>query len=182
MLTRSFVSRDSELWKRLYTIYVRPHLEYAVAAWNPYLKKDKAIIERVQRRATKIPICMKKFNYEQRCEALEITSLEQRRIRGDLIQQFKIIKGLDHVTWHAQPLCISTRDGHVKLHREKSSNCDPRFHFFTNRIANEWNSLPSAVILADTTDGFKNRYDNWIWNGAKKRIRSRKSFCPSATS
>ena len=37
----TFVSRDPFLWKKLYATYVRPHLEYAVAAWSPYTKEDK---------------------------------------------------------------------------------------------------------------------------------------------
>ena len=40
MLKSTFVSRYAELWKRFYTTYVRPHLEYAVQAWNPYATKD----------------------------------------------------------------------------------------------------------------------------------------------
>ena len=36
--------RDSELWKRLYTTYVRPHLEHSVHVWNPYDKKDVKIL------------------------------------------------------------------------------------------------------------------------------------------
>ena len=39
MLKRTFVTRNKNIWKKLYTTYVRPHLEFAVSAWNPYLKK-----------------------------------------------------------------------------------------------------------------------------------------------
>ena len=53
-LKRTFVTRDKIIWKKLYTTYVRPHLEFAIAAWNPYLKKDINLIEKVQRRDTKV--------------------------------------------------------------------------------------------------------------------------------
>ena len=36
------MSRDPELWKRLYITCVKPHLEYDVQLWNPYAKKDVA--------------------------------------------------------------------------------------------------------------------------------------------
>ena len=49
MLKKAFVSRNLAIWKTLYTTYIRPHLEFTIAAWNPYQKKD---IKR--RRATKI--------------------------------------------------------------------------------------------------------------------------------
>ncbi len=58
---------------------MRPHLEFAVQAWSPYLQKDIDAIERVQRRANKMILL-----------ALNLTTLKSRRERGDLIQQFKI--------------------------------------------------------------------------------------------
>ena len=36
MLLKTFVSRESDLWKKLYISLVRPHLEYAVQAWCSY--------------------------------------------------------------------------------------------------------------------------------------------------
>ena len=54
MLKNAFSSRDIVLWTSLYTTYVRPYLEFAAPAWNPRLKRDKSILEKVQRRATRI--------------------------------------------------------------------------------------------------------------------------------
>ena len=58
LLKRTFNCRDPNLWKKLYTTYIRPQLEFAVAAWNPSLKKDITTLEKVQRRATKVPHLM----------------------------------------------------------------------------------------------------------------------------
>ena len=54
MLKKTFVSRDPKLWKELYVSIVRPHLEYAVQAWNPHLQGEIDKIESVQRRAISI--------------------------------------------------------------------------------------------------------------------------------
>jgi len=56
LIKRSFVHRDSDIIKRLFTALVRPHLEYANAVCHPRFKKDRPIeqLERVQRRATKL--------------------------------------------------------------------------------------------------------------------------------
>ena len=54
LIRRSFSYLDGELFKKLYTCFVRPHLEYAQAIWQPHLVKQKRMIENVQIRATKL--------------------------------------------------------------------------------------------------------------------------------
>ena len=53
LLRKTFVSKDPLLWKKLYTTYVRPHLEYAIPAWSLYAKADIHTLEKVHRRATR---------------------------------------------------------------------------------------------------------------------------------
>ena len=77
-------------FKILYTAYVRPHLEYATSAWCPYRKKDIKTLEKVQRRATKLVPAVRHLKYPERLRLLDITTLADRRIRGDAIQYFKI--------------------------------------------------------------------------------------------
>jgi ribonuclease P/MRP protein subunit RPP40 len=89
-LKKAFVSRTNDIWKRLYTTYVRPHLEYAIMAWNPYLIKDKDALESVQRRATKIPHQLRYLSYSDRCSSLGLSTLVDRRARGDLILKYNI--------------------------------------------------------------------------------------------
>jgi len=50
LIKRSFVYRDSDIIKRLFTAHVRPHLEYANVVCHPLFKKDMEKLERVQRR------------------------------------------------------------------------------------------------------------------------------------
>ena len=70
---------------RLYKSLVRPRLEYCIQAWSPYHayhKKDIDILERVQKRATKIVYRYEDLNYKDRLSVLELPSLEERRVRG----------------------------------------------------------------------------------------------------
>jgi ribonucleases P/MRP protein subunit RPP40 len=50
-LARAFLFRDQHVFLRLYSQYVRPHLEFAVSAWAPWYEMDKECLEKVQRRA-----------------------------------------------------------------------------------------------------------------------------------
>ena len=55
------------------------------------------MLEKVERRATKMVYGFNDFMYEQILRRLNITTLETRRLRGDLIEDFKIVKGVDNV-------------------------------------------------------------------------------------
>ena len=59
-LRNSFTCFDAELVRLLYVSLIRPHLEYAVPVWNPYLRKDIEKIENVQHRATRLVPSIKK--------------------------------------------------------------------------------------------------------------------------
>ena len=165
MLNKTFIHMSVDLLKILYTTFVRPHLEYAVAVCNPYAKADIARLEKVQHRATRLIPSLRELNYEERLTLLGITSLEQRRIRGDLIQTYKIINGLDVITWNTpytfeQRLNVPTTRGHDhKLTRELVKNCDQRNNCFTNRVVNNWNVLPTSVVSAPSINSFKARLD-----------------------
>ena len=70
----------------LYKSLARPHLEYCVQAWRPYLQQDTNNIVGVQRRMTKIMREVKEDYYEQWVKKTKLMSLEMRRIRIDLIE------------------------------------------------------------------------------------------------
>ena len=50
------------------------------------------MLERVQRRATKMIQKLRNISYEMRLEC-DLTALEARRLRGDQIEVFKILNG-----------------------------------------------------------------------------------------
>jgi len=76
---------------------VRPKLEYCVQAWRPYLKKDIDLLEKVQQRATRLMMSDKSLSYNDGLQKFGLTTLETRRLRGDLIEVFKMFKGFDNI-------------------------------------------------------------------------------------
>jgi ribonucleases P/MRP protein subunit RPP40 len=170
MLKRTFKFWNCKIFKQLYTAMVRPHLEYCSAVWNPHLKKDISKLERVQRRATKLVPYIRDLPYEERLKKLDILSLEERRVRGDLIQFFKFYKGFNRVNWFhtmvplhslsAEGPAGATRGGEHRLVKQVTK-LDHRANFLSNRVVNEWNKLPTEVVSSSTVNQFKNKLDKF---------------------
>jgi hypothetical protein len=76
---------------KLYKALVRPRLESGMSLTSPYFKKDKEILERVQRRATKMVKNLKQMPYTERLGHLKLPTLAYRRKHGDMINTHKII-------------------------------------------------------------------------------------------
>jgi len=66
MIKRTITYKDLKIMLNLYKTLVRPHVEYCVRAWSPYYKKDKELLEKVQRRFTKMIKGMKGKSYDYR--------------------------------------------------------------------------------------------------------------------
>jgi ribonuclease P/MRP protein subunit RPP40 len=77
----------------IYEQYVRPHLEYAIQDWCPWTQQDIKVLEAVQKRAIRL-INGLSGTYEEKLQQVNLTTLEDRRSRGDAIETFKVPKGL----------------------------------------------------------------------------------------
>ena len=81
---------------------------------------------------------------------LNLYSLEQRRIRGDPIETYKLIslkKNIDSTQFFSEARDNNTRGYSLKLYKQRS-RLELRKHFFSQRVVNHWNELPELVVSA----------------------------------
>ena len=160
-IKQNFNYLDATSLTILYKTYVRPHLEYCVQAWSPFLQKDIIKLENVQKKATKMVPFLRTLPYERRLSVLGLTTLKERRNRGDMIEVFKILNNIDYISDKENffPQNYNNTRGHCNKLYKRGCNTNLRKNFFNQRIVNKWNSLPSQVVEASSVNSFKNRLD-----------------------
>lgn len=164
MIYRTFSTRDRGVMLKLYKSLVRPHLEYCGPAWTPHLRKDVDVLERVQRRATKMMEGMGEMDYSDRLAALGLTTLETRRIRADLIELYKLLRGGGGRSLRGFELRLDRggRRGHgLKLFKNRV-RLEVGKHSFSNRVCQVWNGLPEGVVRAGSVNVFKGGVDRYL--------------------
>ena len=177
MILRSFHYRKKFTLVHLFKTFVRPKLEFAVASWCPWLEKDIDALEKVQQRAVRAMSDVRGRDYEEKLKDAGLCLLTERRTRGDLIEAFKVIKGMNNVDrdeWFdltsretSRPTrANSTIEDGTETRRsnilyELRAKKEMRKNFFTIRVVQKWNELPESVRTAESVNAFKNRYDEW---------------------
>ena len=129
-----------------------------------YHKKDIDMLERVQRRSTKIIQKLRNISYEMRLKECGLTTLETRRLRGDQIEVFKILNGYENIDRNIFFTVKEERRtrGHGVTLAKKQCRLDIRKFSLSQRTVNEWNRLSADCVGASSVNIFKNKIDIYL--------------------
>jgi hypothetical protein len=161
IIKRNFNNISKEVFLLLYKTLVRSHLEYANTVWNPYRQQLVELIEKVQKRATKLIKECRHLDYGNRLRKLDLPTLVYRRYRGDMIMVYNILTGKYDcacgLTLHRVTSTLTRGNRFKLLHHQV--HYDLRKYFFSTRVTHIWNSLPDYVVSADSINIFKKHLD-----------------------
>ena len=154
-ILRNILSQDADVLLPLYKSMIRPHLEYCVQVWAPRSRygNRKVImkLENCQRKFTKSVRGLEDLSYRDRLIKLGLTTLLERRARGDLIKIFKIESGF---VAYGQHMFRKGTTGRQFLLSPASSSQSYQDQFKYRSVMN-WNRLPLAVRTASSVTDFK---------------------------
>ena len=157
LISRSFLSKSRSNLTRAYKVYVRPLVEYASSVWSPTQINQIIALEKLQKKFTKRLPGLQSMPYKERLSALNLQTLEHRRLICDLVLCFTIVHGyspllfsdfftlLANKVTRGHPLRISPPL--LKSNFHKSS--------FRYRVVAPWNSLPESIVTAGNVGLFK---------------------------
>ena len=172
LIRRTFSFLDEKSFIKLYTSFVRPHLEYAQTVWSPHTMKFIDMLENVQIRATKLVDGLGNMEYSDRLRRLNLPTLTYRRIRGDMIEMFKHFKYYDRdilpPSFHPSNRPSRKHKFQLRVMRPNDGVRGVQTNAFYNRASSLWNDLPREVVNASNMDTFKNRLDDFWKNNAIK--------------
>ena len=167
-ISRSFHFRDRKTFLKLYTTYVRVHMEFAVPAWSPWQLGDIRKLEAVQQQAVNMISGLQGSTYEEKLSELGLQTLHERRVKFDMVETFKIVKGFSnspHTRWFTLVGETIGRETRNRSYTDniviKRCNGEVRRNFFSQRVGELWNSIPDAIKNSPSINSFKKNYTRW---------------------
>ena len=111
------------------------------------------MLDKIQRRATKLIPELRDLTYEERLKECGLTTLETRRLRGD---QIEVLNGYENIDSN---IFLEIKESKMV---KKQSRLDVRKFSFSQRTINVWNNLSTDCVHASSVNMFKNKIDKYL--------------------
>jgi len=122
-------------------------LEYANSVWSPYRQGLINDLDKVQMRATKLVLTVKHLKHKERLMRLQLPTLRYRRMRGDMIQVYKILTNkYTNINFSFEKQQDSRTRGHSLKLVSHRHHYDLSKYSFSARIANTWSSYQNQSL------------------------------------
>ena len=159
LINRSFLHLSPEMFRTLYTAYVRSHLEYVQAVSSSNLCKHINLIESVQRRATMVSF-LRQLSDEDCLRKLNIPTMKFRRATGDLLEVYKHLNFYDKSAI-ANIFVFRTRSSRrhsqeLQRHFAEDGFKGVQSNSFYFRSIKPWNNLPRNEVDSPSIMSLKN--------------------------
>ena len=116
---------------------------------------------------------IRNHSFHQRIQDLDLISLVQRRLRGQLTEVFKYLNRFPT----ASAIGLFDYDHNDRTRNNganlivKHFNTSVAQHFYAIKITTTWNSLPNEVVTSRTVNSFKNSLEkHWAENPPNVRV------------
>ena len=173
IIRRTFEYLDDKCFSTVLKSPDRPPIEYANQVWSPYLMKHITALENVQRRATKLIPGYKELDYKERLKGLNLPTLSYRRLRGDMIEIYKILTGKYDSSVTSNFVTLWENDSIMRGHNleifKERCRLNIRKQKFIYRSTNVWDSLPQSVLDAPSFQSFEVRIHK-LWKNHPIKI------------
>ena len=167
-VNRNVITRDAKVMSNIYKSLIRPHLEYCVQLWAPVPEHGSWAtvmeLESVQRQYTRLIDGVGLMPYKERLSELKLTTLLERRARGDLIEVFKIFTNQSNFNYGKDIIKFSTYGG-MNIVLKGNNSLTNKFQV---RVHKYWNKLPDDVKLSANVIDFKINLEAFKSNNIQK--------------
>ena len=167
MVKRISINNLDTFSKRLpYLALIRSHLGYASEIWSPYLHKDMASLERVQRRALKYILNNYNLCYTDRLMKLSVLPVSYWHEQKDHCILHKLINNVYDIktSTFVSPKLVKSRTSSGLILQPHFSRTLSFKNSYFNRVTSSWNALPEPIRSAKTFLSFKTLVINYLTN------------------
>ena len=164
VIRRTLGKCDRKVKETAYKQLVRPQLEYACCAWNPYTQKDIQALEGIQRQAARFVLrdYRRESSVTEMLSTLKWDTLQHRRLSTQCEMLFKVHHHLVNINMPREIKLqkkstrnLRSQQGHDMRYIQPQCRINAYMYSMFPRATRIWNSLPGGAVNSNTLVKFR---------------------------